>query len=433
MAATIRTFNDMLNEYLTYDLLREEMIKRDYVLMRVEKDTGWKGGTLPVPFKAAGATSVKFNGLTAEADIAQDKYIRGQVQDYKEAWGSLVFNQTDIVQHDGRVKEDSFLRLLPDSIEDFMDYMKQVISVQLAEGPHFATAVSSGDAGGTIQVDRVDRFQIGQKVIVQDSNTGPLTGYVIAIDVNDDVADIPGSGRVTLEQSPRGSAAPLNLSGMLLAETPRFYQDGLGLGSTDSFQSLKDSLLSAANGGSATLYGQTKTAYPFLQAVNIDGSAVNATNILEKIFDAYVKVRSKAKGTADEVLMSFKHLGVIMKLIEVQKGGFKVAPDSEKASQYGWLEIMITSVTGTRLKFVGIQEWPDDVIAFMDWRAVKFHTNEMFRKNTSPDGNQYYVVRDPTAGTGGYKYICDVCLYGELVVNKPGHCGIMHSIPNYTI
>ena len=65
----------------------------------------------------------------------------------------------------------------------------------------------------------------------------------------------------------------------------------------------------------------------------------------------------------------------------------------------------------------------------MDWRAVKFHTNEMFRKNISPDGNQYYVVR----GTSGYQYICDIVLYGELVVNKPGHCGIMHSIPNYAV
>ena len=57
--ATTRTFNDMLNEYLNYDLLKEEMTKRDYVLKRVEKDNKWKGGNLVVPFKAAGASSVK--------------------------------------------------------------------------------------------------------------------------------------------------------------------------------------------------------------------------------------------------------------------------------------------------------------------------------------------------------------------------------------
>lgn len=36
--ATTRSFQDMLNEYLTYDLLREELVKRDYVLQKVEKD-----------------------------------------------------------------------------------------------------------------------------------------------------------------------------------------------------------------------------------------------------------------------------------------------------------------------------------------------------------------------------------------------------------
>ena len=425
--ATQRTFNDMLNEYLTYDLLREEMIKRDYVLQRVEKDNGWKGGTLPVPFKAAGASSVKFGGLTAENDIAEDKYIRGEVTDYREAWGSLLFNQTDIVQHDGRVKEDSFLRLLPDSIEDFMDYMKQVMSIQLTQGPHFAEGLADGTAGGELQVDFVDRFSIDQKIRLRDDNTAITDYYVIAIDVNDDVANRLGSGKITVSATRGGAAA--DISAYLNAENIRVYHDGVDQTGSTTFTDLKQSLLSAANGGSATLYGQTKLSFPFLQAVQVDGSAVNKTNILETIFDGYVKVRAKAKGMANEVLMNFKHLGSIMKLIEAQKGGFKVAPDSEKASEYGWLEIVITSVTGTRLKFVGIQEFPEDVIMYMDWRGIKFHTNEMFRKNISPDGNQFYVVR----GTSGYQYICDVALYGELIVNKPGHCGIMHSIPNYAV
>ena len=83
---TNRTFQDMLNEYLTYDLLKEELIKRDYVYRKVEKDTGWKGGTLPVPFKGSEATSVRFGALTNQGDISQHKYVRGQISDYKEAW-----------------------------------------------------------------------------------------------------------------------------------------------------------------------------------------------------------------------------------------------------------------------------------------------------------------------------------------------------------
>jgi hypothetical protein len=95
--ATQRTFQDMLNEYLPNRLLREEMVKRDYVLNRAEKDNNWKGGKLIVPFKGAGASSVKFGGLTASNDIAQDEYVRGSIDDYVEVWGSLVFNHRKLV------------------------------------------------------------------------------------------------------------------------------------------------------------------------------------------------------------------------------------------------------------------------------------------------------------------------------------------------
>ena len=96
--ATTRTFNDMLNQYLTYDLLKEELVKRDWLLSNIELDNGWQGGSLIVPFKAAGASSVAFGSLSASNDIAEDKYVRGSV-DYKEAWGSLIFNETDLMQH----------------------------------------------------------------------------------------------------------------------------------------------------------------------------------------------------------------------------------------------------------------------------------------------------------------------------------------------
>lgn len=424
--ATNRTFQDMLNEYLTYDLLREELVKRDYVLQRIDKDNGWKNGTLIVPFKAAGASSVKFGGLTGNGDIAEDLYVRGEVSQYKEAWGSMIFNYTDLVQHDtGRVNEDTFLRILPDQIEDFMEYFKQVVSIQLTTGPHFATAAGDGQASGTIVVDRVDRFYINQKVSLDDDDTAAADYYVIAIDVNTGATGLPGSGTVTLSASRGGAAA--DISAYTTAQNAKFYHDGADSGATTVFSSLRSQLLSAANGGSANLFGQSKLAYPFLQAVQVDGTGVSATNILERIFDGYTTVRTKAKGNAREVLMSYKHMGSIMKIIEAQKGAFKVRPDSEDASEYGWTTIEIGSVSGIYLKLVGIQEMDDDVIYYLDWKAIKMHSNGLIRKHRSPDGLEYFVVRNTT----GYQYIVDIALYGEMVVNKPGHCGVMHSIPNY--
>jgi hypothetical protein len=147
----------------------------------------------------------------------------------------------------------------------------------------------------------------------------------------------------------------------------------------------------------------SKLAYPYLQAVQVDGSAMTAANVLETIFDANTAIKTKAKGRADEVLMSWNRLGACMKVIENQKGDFKVRPDSEEASQYGWMKITIGSVAGVYLTLVGIQEMDDDVMYFMDWNALKMHSNGLIRKHKSPDGNEYYTVRN----TSGYQDIVE--------------------------
>ena len=408
---TKRTFQDMLNEYLTYDLLREEMKKRDYVLGRIDKDDGWKGGTLPVPFKAAGASSLSFGELTQSNDIAQDKYIRGEVSSYNELWGAMIFNHKDIVEHDGSVKEKSFLKIFPDSLEDFLDYMKQAASLNMLNGEHFAQASADGGADGTMIVDRPDRFILGQKVVIKDDNSAEINAYVSTIEMNT---------RDILFVTTRNGATPVDLSTIIAADNAKIYHPGA---LTSSFTSMRSSMLSAANGGTSALYGQTKTSAPYLQSINVDGTSWDAANFLTKLFDAYTDIRKFGRGNPNEVLVSYKNLGSIMKLIESSKGAFKVAPTSEKASLYGWTEIEIVGVKG-RLKVVGLQEADDDVVMFVDWRALKFHSNGMFRKHKGPDGNDYYVVR----GTQGYQYICDMYLFGELVLNRPSYCGIVHTI-----
>lgn len=414
--STTRSFNAMLNEYLPNDLLMEELIKRDYVLGRVEKDNNWKGGNLVVPFRGAGATSAAFGALTGSTDISEYQFVRGNVASYIELWGSLIFNLRDLMDHSGKIPESSFLRILPDLVDDFMDYMKQVASVQLTSGPHFATATDDTNAAtGIFIVDKVDRFQIGQKCNIDDNDSSPLAVYVIGINLN--------TKAVTFSATRGGAAA--NLSAYSVAQVTVFYHDGIA-SQTDTFTSLRSALLSLANGGSTNLHGVAKTAWPHLQAINISGAAVSATNILDKIFDTYTEVRSRARGNANEILLSFKHLGSIMKIIETQKGGFKVSVNSTSASMYGWTEIEINSVKG-QLKIVGIQEMPDDVIFFLDWSALKFYSNGMFKKRVAPDGKEYFEVRNTT----GYQYIVDISLFGELVVHKPSSCGVLFSIPNY--
>lgn len=414
--ATSRTFQDMLNEYLTYDLLKEELVKRDYVLTKIEKDNGWKGGTLPVPFKAAGASSLSFGELTDSTDVAEDKFVRGQVSVYKELWATMSFNHTDLIQHDGSVSEKSFLKILPDAVDDFTEHTKERLSLNLLNGAHIAKLTADATAAdGVVTVDHPERLKIGEKVIVDDGDSTPITAYVKSIDIN---------AKTAVLVTARGGSTVIDFSavgaGMTVAQGAKLYSPGA---QTGAFTSLKESLLPASAGGSATLYGQTKTAYPYLQSIAIDGSTITSSNLLSKIFDAFVTIRTHGKGNPNECIMSYKNLGTVLKLLESSKGAFNVVPDSNKASVYGWTEIMIGGVKGN-LKVVGVQECDDDVIMFIDWRALKLVSNGLVRKRTAPDGKQFYETRS----TSGYKYLLDLCVFGELVVHRPSYCGIIHTI-----
>lgn len=424
---TTRNFNDMLNEYLAIDLMQAELLKRDWLLGKVNKDDGWKGGTLPVPFEGNRATSLKFGGLTDSADVSEYDYVRGQITSQPEIWTTLKFNFRDLQEHDGKINEKSFLKILPGQVDRMMDYFKQMVSIHLLGGPHLAVVTVDGTAGGVLGVNRIDRFEIGQKITLIDSGTAQADYYVIAIDVNAAAGTgIVGGGKITVSATRGGAAA--DVSAYVVAQSAKIYHEGVLVAGTptNNMTSLISSLLSAANGGSASLYGQTKLAYPFLQAVNIDGSAVSAANLLEKLFDGYTQVRAKARGNAQWIVMSYKHLGTVMKLIETQKGAFKTTATSQKASEYGWTEIEIVSVKGA-LTIVGIQEMSDSEILYLDLSAMTFFSNGMFKKHRSPDGNEFYVVR----ATSGYSYLVDTCLFGDLVVTNPSKCGIMHSIPSY--
>lgn len=413
--ATNRDFQAMLNQYLPLELLKQEFIKRDYLMQKVDMDESWKGGDLIVPFQGQHASSVEFGQLAAQNDISKYKYVRGSITTQPEVWGSLLFNHRDLMEHDGRIPESTFLKILPDQIDSMMMYFKMVVATHLLGGPHFAKATGNGTIGGVLPVDRIDRFTKDQKIVIQDGDTAAATYYVTNVSIYDE--------SITVSATRGGAAA--DISAYTLAQAAKVYHPGA---LTGGMTSLPGQLLSAANGGTATLFGQTKTDWDFLQAVQIDGSGVSASNILSKIFDGYVKRMQLAKGgKAPEVLMSFKHFGSILKLLETQKGPFNVVPNSRSVNVYGWDTIEVGSVSGQVIKLVGIQEAEDDKIMYLDWSSVKFYSNGLFKRRKAPDGKEYYEVRETT----GYFYILDHCLFGDLVVTAPWKNAIMHSIPNY--
>lgn len=422
MAGTTRTFQDMLNDYLPNELLREEFQKRDYFLSNVEKDDNWMGGPLIVPFEAASASSVTFGTLAGSTDISEYNYQRGEITNQPEVWGSLIFNHRDLMQHN-KLSEQNFLKMLPGQVENFMNYMKMAVSLSITNGPVFATATADGDASGNLTVDRPDRFVLGQKVKIDDSDSAAVTGYVRAIDMNTNVVNFYDA---------RTGGSAVNLSGYTTAQAAKCYFDGTDPSNADAatnkLSSIKDALLSATNGGSSTLYGKTKVTYPYLQAINTDGSQINASNILEVIFNAFTNTRVLGKGDPSKVVMSYKHLGSVMKVLEAQKGAYHIDPTGTKVSAYGWTEIDVLGVKG-RLTVVGIQEMDDDWIGLIDMRSFMFYSNGFFQKRKGPNGNEYFEIR----ATTGFSYIVDSCLAGDLVCIRPSYSGIIYSIPSYSV
>lgn len=418
--STSRDFNSMLNEWLTIDLMKEELIKRDYVLQRADRDDGWKSGTIPVPFEGQHASSVSFGSLVADTNISKYKYVRGQLTSYRELWGSLRFEHRDLMEHDGKINEKSFLKILPGQIDDFIENFKMTASINMMDGPHFAVLTVSGTAGGVIEVDRIDRFTIDQEVHLIDGNTAEATYYVISIDVNGGTLK---KGSASLSASRGGAAA--DVSAYTTGQSAKVYHPGA---STESYTSLSSQLLSAANGGSATIFGQTKTAYPYLQAIQYDGSAMSATNVLPTVFAAYSRRQIAAKsGKLPEVIMSYKHFGSCLTALESTKQAFNVIPESRKTSVYGWQEVMIGSVSGDLIKIVALQEKSDDNIMFLDWDTIKLFTNGFLQRRTAPDGLQYFQIR----ATTGFSYILDHVMAGDICCTAPWKQLIIHSIPNY--
>jgi hypothetical protein len=411
--ATTRSFNNMLLEYVHYGLLKDEHDKRNYLMQKVERDNGWKDGPLPIAFEGGAESSFKLGGLTDEADIAEAVFVKGYCPQQKEIWGSLKWHERDLQEHSGTgggdsVSEQSFLKNLPKRLSGFMDAMKELVSTALLAGSHLGKCTAAGTAGGVVAVDRPERFVIGQKLQIVGNST--LVCYVIAIDIN---------GNKLTVSATRGGAA-VDASSVDLGD--KIYIDG-GETAANRFTDLVDQLLPASAGGSPTLFGISKLAYPFTQPVAVDGSSLGATNCLEVIFDAWQEVIRKGRGTTDKtLLMSYKHMGNVMKQLEKNSGAFRHV--ETKVSAYGYTEITVAGAKGV-VKLAAVQEMRDDVMIFVDWSAMKFHTNGDFHIHKDPEGKAYHTVRT----TSGYYYVTDLCLRGELVVHSPWKMGIIHSIP----
>lgn len=411
MAGSTRSFSSMVNEYLHYDLVKEELEEKSLLWSKIDKDLAAPDNVI-VPFQSQQATSVRSGGLTPAADIAEAGYSRGVVTDFPQITGSMKFWERDLVDHKGQVKEKSFLGdFLPAQVDDLTDYMAAVLSHHAFNGDSIADTASAGDTSGNLTVTRVERMKLGQKITVNG-----VTGYVRQIDINNDEINVKttktGSTNCDFTGAASGSA---------------IYLDGF---QTKGFGNLRKVLLSAANGGEATYLGVSKLSSTLLQAVNMNGGggglAITAANILEKLFDARVRYNRLCKKGAADVVLSYKHLGSIMKVLNDTKSPYQQVPGSTDTKAYGFVEIELFGPKG-KMKIVAMDELDDDIIMFIDWKSMKIHSQGGLKRHVDLDGNAFTTVRDDS-GNDTFYYLVDWIFRGELVVSKPSNNLIIHSV-----
>jgi hypothetical protein len=167
----------------------------------------------------------------------------------------------------------------------------------------------------------------------------------------------------------------------------------------------------------------TKTDYPYTQSINRSGAAYTRTNFLDSLFADFVEVRVKGKANPNTMIMSDRMWGVVMGYLELQKGAYRQANDMN-ITEYGFQEVTVTGPRGAA-KIVGLHEMDDDVIYIMNPMSAKTYSNGGIRKRVGPDGLEFYVERT----TEGYVYVVDVCFQGDVVLEHPSGCGIVHTLP----
>lgn len=406
--ASTADFNTMLNENVSNKLLELELKKRNFVYNTVPQDKNWLlNNNYVLPHIAGNASSVRFGGLTAAADIYGSKPLRGYESVHKEMWASMKFLHKDLLIH-GKVSEQNFLRLLPDELERLMDYVSGALGQNICNGVAVDVVTVDGTVGGDIGIANPERFQIQQFVEFQDNNTlVSVSGYIRRININ--------TGIINLETAP-GSGVAVDLSTITVAQAGKAYlRDQI----TDGFNSIIDMLLPQANGGSANIHNLLKISSPVLQGVYESASTWTAADMLKNLFKLYVKSRKVGGGgKANKILMSYNNYGAAVNQIENQKGAFNVTPNSDKAKEYTWDSIAVGGFlsNGEAVELVAIQEMNDTDFIGMDPSTFVLASAGGMQKHKSPDGNFYIVDRDPT---NGYSYICDTFLMGQLFCKEP--------------
>lgn len=414
--ATDALFNEVLKRYTPFKMIMEEVKQRNWFIESVQKKTDWVGGTMEIPIELASGGSLSWGSLVDENDIADgvSKVLTLTSADLKECWGAMKFTSKDLARHSDLKR--SYLELLPGKLTSFANEMSEQVSNSLFGDGSLATVTVASALGagtqGIIRVDSTHFLKVGMKVVVDDGDSAPASGYITAIDANLNDVKV---------ETTRAGGTQTDLTAYTVAQGAKLYIDGA---QSNGPTKLQDLLLSAANGGSAQVYnaGFNKAIYPALQAINVSGSAFTQATLLKDYYNSFMTILEKGKGNLNKKLViPFSHMGIITNQLEARK---EYVAEERKAG-YGFTSLKVMGPDGAA-EFVAVRGCQKTKAFVLDMETVHLCGNKFFKRDVDANGNEFYVKR----ATTGKVNIVDTAFEAEVVITNLSHNGIIHSIPS---
>lgn len=398
----------MLTQYLPHDLITEEFSKENFLWNQFEKDKSWKNGTeYVIPWEFAKGSDINMGGLVAETDIGDlGVYKKAIKTTQPELWGAIKFHQKDLERY-GDLKQ-SFLKILPGKINDFMDFMKMVVPCVILRGGALCAATSNGTVGGVLGVDRPQYLQLNQKVMIDDGNSSPVTGYIRSINMQT---------KEILVYDARIGGAVVDLSGYTVAQKTKVMIPGADV---EAFETFQNYLLPASLGGSDTIYGVSKQSAPILQSQLFDGSSWSSSNVLDKLYDVYYDVKTLGKVKETELMVPYHVFKACAKLMQSSKRFV----EGKKEAGYGFNKITLIGAEG-EMTLTGMVDMPNDNIFMLNKADFLFAGDKFFEKSKQADGNEFFTLRKTT----GFEHIVDIGARFDLIAKKLSSSAVVHSLP----
>ena len=437
-----RAWQSAINDKLTTVMVMN-LLKRSQFINKLMQEKDWlgTGETITDPSGPRNSYVIEFLGSTIGArkvgsyqdanKIQITDPVRGLVQSYVDFTGSLKVNSKDIRQHKGKNKTQSLFGKISRQLTNIMAGHKNDMENMILNGSIISGLTSVADAAsGLLTVKRPENFEIGMGVQISATGASSTKNKeLFVISVNKSTKKIGFA--VTLG----GSAADISTFVGTAAATYICVNGAVAStgARTEGMASLESILLSSANGGDATYLGKTKTAYPFLQAAEVDGSSMNSSNFLEKLFELYVtdmglRVKHPEQVKPKDVFLSPLNYAIAKIYLEDYKGQF-ASTDLTGSNPYGWEGIKVGSdKSGSGLNLFEVPALKDSIIPVlnMDTFAIVSDGGVQFEQDeNNPKSEKYWY---PTRATGGYTWICDFELAGQFVCGNPESNGIFYNV-----